>query len=257
MPDRISESELILPSLYMMKLNGGSITTSELIDGLRLIMKPSGEDLEILPGRSDDKFSQKVRNLKSHQTFKRESYAEYESAQQGSAVKITKKGIKHLNDNWEILNYLFTNDFEYDDVRENLIDVEKNERKKVAFDENIEIQEGVKKITQVKLYERSIRLRDYAIEFFTRDNRIVCECCSFDFENFYGPELGAGFIEIHHKRPIFQYEDTDIQQTLGDAVQNLIPVCSNCHRMIHRNRSKPLTRTELMCQINRHGMHGN
>ena len=59
MANRISESELILPSLYLMSLNNGSITTSELHEKLRLIMKPSGEDLEILDGRNDDKFFSK------------------------------------------------------------------------------------------------------------------------------------------------------------------------------------------------------
>lgn len=45
------------------------IRTSELIHETREIMKPNGEDLTILKGRNDDKFSQKVRNLKSHDTI--------------------------------------------------------------------------------------------------------------------------------------------------------------------------------------------
>lgn len=49
--------------------NNRGIRTSELIDEARRIMKPDGEDLEILEGRNDDKFSQKVRNLKSHDTI--------------------------------------------------------------------------------------------------------------------------------------------------------------------------------------------
>jgi hypothetical protein len=60
-----------------MNVNNGHITTEELIPQLRDIMKPSGVDLEILSNRSDDKFSQKVRNLKSHGTFERLGYAEY------------------------------------------------------------------------------------------------------------------------------------------------------------------------------------
>ena len=79
MQDRLSELELVLPSLYLMRLNGDSITTSELIQKLRLIMKPSGEDLAILSGRTDDKFSQKVRNLKAHNTFERLGYAKYDA----------------------------------------------------------------------------------------------------------------------------------------------------------------------------------
>lgn len=46
-----------------------------LIEKLTNIFDPSGEDLEILDGRSDTKFSQKVRNLKSHKTIKEKGYA--------------------------------------------------------------------------------------------------------------------------------------------------------------------------------------
>lgn len=249
MPNRISESELILPSLYLMELNGGSITTSELIQKLRWIMNPSGEDLEILDGRADDKFSQKVRNLKSHQTFERNGYALYDNEPNNSRVTIETTGSEYLNKNQEILNYLLTNDFEYADVQKNLREIASDERKKLVFDENIVIQEGITKISQTRLYTRSTTLRNYAIEFFTQNNHIACQCCSFDFECFYGLELGGGFIEIHHNKPVFQYEDTDTQQTLENAVQNLTPVCSNCHRMIHRNRSRPVSIEHLIHQI--------
>lgn len=257
MPSRISESELILPALYLMRMNGDSITTSELIKKLRLLMKPSGEDLEILYGRSDDKFSQKVRNLKSHTTFEKKGYAEYASTQRDNTVTIKEQGIQYLNDSYDILNYLFTNDFEYADIKENLIDIENDGRKRMSFDENVITREGIRKISEVKLYERSVKLRDYAIKVFTNDGRIACQCCSFDFESFYGAELGNGFIEIHHNKPVFQYEDTDIEQTLKNAVENLTPVCANCHRIIHRNRSKPLEIRYLVEQINRYGVFVN
>ena len=42
------------------------IHTSGLIEEARRRMQPTGEDLEILDNRNDDKFSQKVRNIKSH-----------------------------------------------------------------------------------------------------------------------------------------------------------------------------------------------
>ena len=63
-----SESEIAEVVLDIIKANPG-ITTSELIAEARCIMKPSGEDLEILANRNDDKFSQKVRNLKSHNSL--------------------------------------------------------------------------------------------------------------------------------------------------------------------------------------------
>ena len=43
-----------------------------MIKELRLILKPSGEDTKQLKGRSDDKFSQKVRNLKSHRKLEKQ-----------------------------------------------------------------------------------------------------------------------------------------------------------------------------------------
>lgn len=256
MASRITETELILPSLYLMKLNGGTITTSDLISKLRDIMKPSGEDLKILSGRTDDKFSQKVRNLKAHSTFERFGYAQYKGGARSGYVEITNDGKLHLKQNQDILKYLLINDFTYIDLTENLRKVEANENKRKiqTFDENIIIQEGNKKITQVAVYERSSKLRNFAITHFTKDDRISCQCCTFNFQDFYGMEIGKGFIEIHHTKPIFKYEDEDIENTLEQAVKNLTPVCSNCHRIIHRNWSKPLEIQHLIDNVNKFGV---
>ena len=51
---RITESELVLPSLYLMTLNTqGSISTSELIRLLTQILNPKGIDAQILSNRND------------------------------------------------------------------------------------------------------------------------------------------------------------------------------------------------------------
>ena len=63
-----SEDEIAVIALEVIKENDG-IRTSELISKVRAIMNPSGDDLTILKDRCDDKFSQKVRNLKSHDTL--------------------------------------------------------------------------------------------------------------------------------------------------------------------------------------------
>lgn len=251
-PERITETELILPALYLMSLNGGSITTAELIPKLREIMRPSGEDLEVLTGRNDDKFSQKVRNLKAHNTFERFGYAEYVN---GDAV-ITDPGREHLKQNQDILTYLLINDFEYEDLTENLKKVEENhEKKKIeTFDENIIIQEGMKSITQKEVHQRSTTLRNYALEYYTINNRIDCSCCTFNFSDFYGEEIGTNFIEIHHVKPVFKYEGEDLIKTLKQAVLNVAPVCSNCHRMIHRNWKKPLEIKQLISKIDANGV---
>ncbi|WP_277407618.1 HNH endonuclease [Lacrimispora xylanisolvens] len=67
-----------------------------------------------------------------------------------------------------------------------------------------------------------------------------CFVCGFDFKNSYG-ELGKEYIEIHHKKPLYSLtEEIEI-----NPETDLIPVCSNCHRMIHRRKDRIITVEEL------------
>lgn len=63
-----SENQIVVVVLDIIRDNPG-IRTSGLIAEARRRMRPDGEDLEILDNRDDDKFSQKVRNIKSHDTI--------------------------------------------------------------------------------------------------------------------------------------------------------------------------------------------
>lgn len=57
-----------------------------------------------------------------------------------------------------------------------------------------------------------------------------CYVCGFDFEKYYG-EIGKGFLEVHHKRPMSTYEEEhEIPQS------ELVALCSNCHSMVHRKK---------------------
>ena len=59
---------------------------------------------------------------------------------------------------------------------------------------------------------------------------IKCHICEFSFLQTY-EERGRGFIEAHHIIPISSLEsDTPMK------VSDLAPVCSNCHRIIHRSK---------------------
>ena len=42
-----------------------------------MILKPNGEDTLILSNRADDKFSQKVRNLKSHKSLEKDNWVNF------------------------------------------------------------------------------------------------------------------------------------------------------------------------------------
>lgn len=250
---RITENQLVLPSLFLMSLSPSKgLSTSELIPKLRELLKPAGEDLEILSGRKDDKFSQKVRNLKAHDTFEKYGLAKYE----GGIFKITEKGLEYLQENIDKLRYLLVNDFKWEDIKEGLeiIDKSAKEKRKIEiFDETMSIQEGVKKIVQSRVYERSSRLRQIAINHYTKDGDILCKACQFSFQKFYG-DIGKGYIEIHHIKPIFKYEDEELDKTIYNALNNVVPLCSNCHRMIHRDWKNPLEVDFLIDQINKNGI---
>lgn len=65
-------------------------------------------------------------------------------------------------------------------------------------------------------------------DFFKKHGYLACELCHFDFEKTYG-KIGKGFIECHHKIPLY-LSDISTKTKLED----LMLVCSNCHRMLHR-----------------------
>lgn len=88
-----SENDLIIHSLKIIKKYPQGIETKDLIQILRLTLDPSGEDLEILSGRSDDKFSQKARNLKSHKTLEKKGFAKFFD----NRFYITDGGIKFVD----------------------------------------------------------------------------------------------------------------------------------------------------------------
>ena len=96
----ITEKELILPALKALKdAPNGTLTTTQLIQTLRNELKPTGDDLTILKDRSDDKFSQKVRNLKSHNSFTGCGLAIYTSPRSGEnsgTFTITEQGKTYI-----------------------------------------------------------------------------------------------------------------------------------------------------------------
>ena len=229
--DRITESELVLPSLYLMSLSPtGTISTTELIRLLTQIMKPQGLDAQILNNRSDTYFSQKVRNLKSHDTLTKYGYAQYRDG----SYYITEEGKQLVLNNKSSIQYILSSGFDYADVKSSLGRVYKSRTTTIIPYEEL-ISEGGRKFEVTKSYERSQRLRNAAIEHFSHNGIIVCDCCGFEFKSFYGEKFGKSCIEIHHLKPIFQYASMSIVQTIDSALRNLLPVCPNCHRVIHKN----------------------
>ena len=66
-----------------------------------------------------------------------------------------------------------------------------------------------------------------------------CQICNFSFSECYG-ELGEEFCHVHHIEPLSQ---TGGEGNL-DPIKDLIPVCPNCHAMLHR-KTETITPDEL------------
>ena len=88
--------------------------------------------------------------------------------------------------------------------------------------------EGERKhiVKETEVVRRNPQLRQQCIERYGYQ----CQCCGMNFAELYGEELGANFIEVHHLKPISTYEEDGIPENF---LENLVPLCSNCHSMIH------------------------
>jgi predicted restriction endonuclease len=89
------------------------------------------------------------------------------------------------------------------------------------------VTEGAKKTVTVNVYERDPNARRRCVEYWG----LQCAVCDFDFEQTYG-ELGKGFIHVHHLKPLGEVGD----EYELDPIQDLRPVCPNCHAMLHRKK---------------------
>lgn len=83
-------------------------------------------------------------------------------------------------------------------------------------------------VTQVKVnrYERDPRARADCLAHYG----YRCQACGLDFGDFYG-SMGEGFIHVHHTKEL---------STVGPgyevhAIDDLRPLCPNCHAMVHRS----------------------
>lgn len=94
-----------------------------------------------------------------------------------------------------------------------------------------------------KKYERNPKNRKAAIKI----HGLKCAVCGFDFQEKYG-DLGQGFIEIHHLKPLSSLNE----EVIVNPKDDLRPICSNCHRMIHRRKGRVYSIEELQEIIYNH-----
>lgn len=88
-----------------------------------------------------------------------------------------------------------------------------------------ELREGAKSQVLIDRYERNSRARSQCIDYYGTS----CYVCHLDLGSKYG-RVGKGLIHIHHIKPLH----TIGQDYIVDPIKDLIPVCPNCHAIIHR-----------------------
>ncbi len=125
----------------------------------------------------------------------------------------------------EILSSLESNWFDF--IRENKYIGTAFLSNDVVSDETESFMEGKsKEVTQTR-YERNPQARKTCLKHLGYS----CQICEFNFEKTFG-DIGKGFIHVHHINAIAgigkEYEI--------DPKKDLIPVCPNCHAMIHSKR---------------------
>lgn len=226
-----SEPDLVAPVLEFLSTKPAGASMSELIRVLTEKLAPEGKDAEILAGRKDTHFSQKVRNLKSHKTLENKGLVTYEDG----VFKITQTGKEYIAEGFgEIARALHSQGFTEED--------RKTEYEKDYKD--LIVEEGVLGTREQKFRSRSKGLIELAKRHYAVNDKIPCETCHFDFLDFYG-DRGRGYIEIHHTHPVHTYEIEGRREDITRALEKLVPLCSNCHRMIHRKRGHLLSPKEL------------
>ena len=134
-------------------------------------------------------------------------HIEYYEETSGAAVK---KGRKIYEKYYELVK---------DDFAETVFPDEVDYDKKYS--------EGKTRTVKVNSYERNQLARQECIEHFG----LNCQVCDFNFQEKFG-ELGKNFIHVHHIVDI----STIGKEYSVNPKTDLIPVCPNCHAMLHKQK---------------------
>lgn len=76
----------------------------------------------------------------------------------------------------------------------------------------------------VNKYERNPTARKICLDYHGFD----CQVCGVNFSSEYG-SIGKDFIHVHHIIPLATIKE----RYVVDPINDLVPVCPNCHSMLH------------------------
>lgn len=96
-------------------------------------------------------------------------------------------------------------------------------------------------IIHVNSYERNREARRICIGY----HGCKCKICGFDYEKFYG-KYAENFIQVHYIKPEIEIGEDYV----FDPIRDMIPVCANCHSVIHRKK-RMLTVEEIKAMVHK------
>lgn len=85
--------------------------------------------------------------------------------------------------------------------------------------------EGAPVTVTINAYERNPKARAKCLKHWG----YTCQVCEMEFGKLYG-EIGNNYIHVHHIVPIAKTK----KEYIVDPIKDLVPVCPNCHSMLHR-----------------------
>ena len=103
--------------------------------------------------------------------------------------------------------------------------------------------EGAMKDIITNKYERNIKARSRCIAYYGT----ACQICGFDFGAVYGEEF-SGRIEVHHRKPLYEIKENYVV----DPIKDLIPVCPNCHLVLHSKKDGVYSVEEIKKFLNKY-----
>jgi len=218
-----------------LKKIGISVSERNFYSTYEILEESSSIRIETLFGRSEITLSEARIIASIEKTFNLSSWSEIlkSAISQGDLlrdVRIEFFGSKGVRVDPETATHI--------DIQSSLIDIDNDDELSGAAEAVVwgldsvissaqatrEFEEGGEVVITSKRYERSKSLRAEAV----RHHGLNCRICDFNFSEAYG-EIGAGFIHVHH---IDRVADSGVR--VVDVEKDLIPICPNCHAMIHR-----------------------
>lgn len=134
-----------------------------------------------------------------------------------------------MNRLFEVFDYLIEKEIPY-------FEQELQEKINASKPEPEELHEGATEYVTLNKYERNPKARAACIAA----HGAACAVCGMDFGKTYGPEF-EGKIEVHHIVPISEIGEDYVV----DPVNDLVPVCPNCHTALHSKKGGVYSVQEL------------